>query len=546
MAATLENNEFPTILRCPDRVLGATEQTDFRFEEPAVDCGCPVEWQYVPGENGWNVVIYPGKSPVKYLKLRWHGDLARVESVLGDEWGRISATHAPVEWRSVMPFRPLPWFCIARAGETTLCYGVKTGCDCFAFFQLDCHGVTLFLNLMSGAAGTDVKVPFTACVVTETVSTAEESVYDTAKRFMHMLCEKPVLPKTPVFGVNNWYWAYGSICDEGVLREADYLAQMTDGVKNRPSLVIDDGWQINRTTQPHYYIGGPFDRCNEKFRDMQSLAQSIAQKHVRPGIWFRPLLTLGTLPEEAKLRTYANGMVMDPSHPYTLERVQRDAARLRSWGYEIIKHDFSGNDALGEDPFQATAHTTVLVSDGKCFYDNTKTTATILKNLYKALQKGAGDADMIGCSVVGHLAAGIHSIVRVGTDTSGCSLEWTIRNGVHSFMRLPMNDTFFRVDPDCAAFTDQVDAEMNLRFMELCALTGVTTFASITPGSLTGEQMKRINAIFRLADSGSAHYGIRHYERCAIPETFTNGREERRFNWMEYYDGSRTNLSWSK
>ena len=113
-------------------------------------------------------------------------------------------------------------------------------------------------------------------------------------------------------------------------------------------------------------------------------------------------------------------------------------------------------------------------------------------------------------------------------------------------MRLPMNDTFFRVDPDCAAFTDQVDAEMNLRFMELCALTGVTTFASITPGSLTGEQMKRINAIFRLADSGSAHYGIRHYERCAIPETFTNGREERRFNWMEYYDGSRTNLSWSK
>ncbi|MFR7743973.1 MAG: hypothetical protein ACLU3I_12305 [Acutalibacteraceae bacterium] len=143
-----------------------------------------------------------------------------------------------------------------KGRETTLCYGVKTGCDCFAFFQLDCHGVTLFLNLMSGAAGTDVKVPFTACVVTETVSTAEESVYDTAKRFMHMLCEKPVLPKTPVFGVNNWYWAYGSICDEGVLREADYLAQMTDGVKNRPSLVIDDGWQINRTTQPHYYIGG--------------------------------------------------------------------------------------------------------------------------------------------------------------------------------------------------------------------------------------------------------------------------------------------------
>ena len=35
-----------------------------------------------------------------------------LEELAANLWGRISATHAPVEWRSVMPFRPLPWFCI--------------------------------------------------------------------------------------------------------------------------------------------------------------------------------------------------------------------------------------------------------------------------------------------------------------------------------------------------------------------------------------------------------------------------------------------------
>jgi len=540
-----EDMGFTTIMRKPDAVMGATESTDFRFEEHVSDHVCPVEWSYVPSQKGWKVIIHPGKEPVKYLKMRWHGDFSAIEAVLGDEWGRISATYAPVEWRSVMPYRPLPWFCIARAGEKTVCYGVKTGCDCFAFFQLDCHGITLFMNLMSGAIGTDVKESFTACEVTETACGDNESVYATVRRFMSMLCEKPVLPKTPIFGVNDWYWAYGNISRETVLREADYLMEMTDGVTHRPSLVIDDGWQINRTTRPHYYIGGPFKYCNERFGDMQEVAERISEKGARPGIWFRPLLTLGTMPDEAKLREYGNGMVMDPSHPYTLERIQEDSARLRSWGYEIIKHDFSGNDAMGEDFFRASTHNTSLVTDGKRFYDNTKTTATILKKLYEAVQTGAGDADVIGCSVIGHLCAGIHSVMRVGDDTSGRSIEWTIRNGVHSFMRLPMNDTFFRIDPDCAAFTDMVDAETNLKFMELCAITGATTLASVTPYSLSDAQLKRINEIYRLADRNENHYGIAHYERCAVPEVFTNGIDERKFNWMEHYDGSRLNLSWT-
>lgn len=534
--------DWMTILRQPDRVMGATESSPLRFEE--AQAACPVEWNYAPAPGGWKVTVYPGKEPVKYLKLRWHGDFSRVDSVLGDEWGRISATHTPMEWRSVMPFRPLPWYFLARQGDSTGCYGVKTGCDCFAFFQLDSHGITLFLNLMSGGRGTDLREPLDACIVTQTESLGGETVFQTAQRFMGMLCDKPVLPRGSIFGVNNWYWAYGNISRESVRQETDYLLEMTDGVTQRPCMIIDDGWQCCRTPRPHYYIGGPFDRANSRFGDMEAVAGEICQKGARPGLWFRPLLTLGDLPPEAQLREYANGMVMDPSHPYTLERVQQDTARIRNWGFEVIKHDFSTNDALAADPFAVKNHMTTLCTDGKGFYDNTKTTATILKNLYKAIQAGAGDGDVIGCSTIGHLSAGIHSIQRVGTDTSGHSFEWTVRNGVHSFMRLPMNDRFFRMDPDCAAFTAMVDAKQNLQFLELCAITGVTTLASVKPGSLTEWEMGEINRIYRLADRQIPPYGISDYSRTAIPEQFSDGENTRQFDWTAFYDGARSHITW--
>lgn len=534
--------EWMTILRQPDRVTGAVTSTPLRFEE--VREPCPVNWTYAPCPGGWKITIYPGKEPVKYLKLRWHGDFSQVESVLGDEWGRISATHTPMEWRSVMPFRPLPWYFLARQGDAVACYGVKTGCDCFAFFQLDAHGITLFLNLMSGGQGTDLREPLDACIVTQTESRGNETVFQTAQRFMGMLCQNPVLPQGSFFGVNNWYWAYGNISQESVLQETDYLMEMTDGVRQRPCMIIDDGWQINRTLHPHYYIGGPFDRPNDRFEDMEAVAGEIQARGARPGLWFRPLLTLGRLPAEAQLREYANGMVMDPSHPYTLERVRQDAARIRGWGFEILKHDFSTNDALAADPFAVKNHMTRLCTDGRGFYDQTKTTATILKDLYRAIQAGARDGDVIGCSTIGHLSAGIHAIQRVGTDTSGHSFEWTVRNGVHSFMRLPMNDRFFRMDPDCAAFTPQVDSKGNLEFLELCAITGVTTLASVRPYSLTERELTEINRIFRLADRQKKPYEIMDYTRNAIPEQFSDGVHNRQFDWTACYDGARCHITW--
>ena len=536
-------SKFISVLRKPDFVLGATTNSPYRFEEKDNWQTCPIKYDYVIDNGVGKITVYPSGSPVKYLKLRWRGDFSNIDSVYGDQIER-SGESCYLEWRSVMPHRAMAWYCMVKSASDYAGYGVKTGADCFAFWQVDTRGITLFLNLCNGNNGTDLQSPLLACEVVELVSSGQNAYYF-HKDFCKKMCDNPIMPKTPIFGVNNWYWAYGNISKDIVIKETEHLKMITDGVKNRPSMIIDDGWQLNRSYGSYHYIGGPWEP-NATFKDMKETADFIREKGAKPGIWFRPLLTMGRVPEDAFFRAYDNGIVLDPSHPYTLEQVEKDANKIRNWGYEIIKHDFSTMDITGNAPLTSENHVSNLFSHDKPFYDNTKTTATIIKNLYKAIQNGAGNADVIGCNTIGHLTAGIHSIYRVGNDTSGRSFEWTRRFGVNSFMRLPQNENFFLADPDCAAFTDQVDSSLNLNYLEACAITGMTTLASITPYSLTDKEIKRINEIYKIADQNLLRYGIKNYDKTANPEVFTSadGKLEKEYDWIKAYEGSRIDLDW--
>lgn len=538
------DSKFVSILSKPDNDFGATELSPYRFEEAASKAS-DVKYDYVITEKSAKVIVYPSGSPVKFLKLRFRGDLSFVDKVYGDTWER-SGPRCYLEWRSVMGSRMMPWFCYLKGDDTVKCYGVKTGADCFASWFVDVHGVTLFLNLTNGKDGTDLKEPLVACEVAELEGERYEDSYTVAKRFSAMLCDKPVIPKEPIFGVNNWYWAYGKISFDSVMTETDYLMEMCGGTKHRPYMIIDDGWQLNRTYGTGAYIGGPW-LPNDRFNDMSRVVDAIHQKGAKAGLWFRPLLTLGDIPEEAKLEGFsAGGVLLDPSHPYVLEKAYNDAAAIRGWGFDLIKHDFSTMDYFGASPLTAERSKANIYERNKQPYDKSKTNATILKNLYKAIQRGAGEADIIACNAVGHLTAGIHSAYRTGNDTSGRSFEWTRRTGVNTVMRLPLNDTFYRGDPDCAAFTERVDASLNLDFLEMCAITGMTTLASVTPGILSEEEMRHINEIFKIADRDESRYGIVNYDRTADPNVFKSncGEDVRTFDWERAYDGARVVLDW--
>ncbi|MBR2459747.1 MAG: alpha-galactosidase [Clostridia bacterium] len=538
--------EFVDIMRAPDSAVGATEKSPFRFEEKEFGPCSDVKFSYDIGESSCKVTVYPSGSPVKYLKLRFRGDMSFVESVYSESWERVGRG-AYAEWRSVMPHRPLPWFCYIKGAGRYGCYGVKTGPDCLPFWQVDTRGVTLFLNLCCGNEGTDLAEPIVACEVVQYFSEEGADAYKVAQRFSRMMCDRPVLPKAPVFGVNNWYWAYGRISFDSIMGETDYLMKMCEGTVNRPYMIVDDGWQYNRTYSGGAYIGGPWEMPNERIGNMTELTDRIHAKGAKCGLWFRPLLTLGNIPDEALLTKAQNGgLILDPSHPYTLERVRRDAERIRSWGFDLIKHDYSTIDILGIDPFSAdNVFNFMKAAEGRMRRKN-KTTATVIKEFYRAIQDGAGDAEIIGCNTVSHLTAGIHSTYRTGNDTSGRHFELTHRHGVNSVMRLPQNDAFYRVDPDCAAFTAQVDPQLNLDYLEMCAVTGMTTLASVTPGILTEREMERINGIFLLADKDEMRLGIKNYDRTASPEIFTDsdGSTVREYNWESAYDGSRSVYTW--
>ena len=80
----------------------------------------------------------------------------------------------------------------------------------------------------------------------------------------------------------------------------------------------------------------------------------------------------------------------------------------------------------------------------------------------------------------------------------------------------------------------------------MCALTGMTTLASVTPGILNDSEMKRINAIFRIADGDKCRYSIKNYDKISTPYIFVSedGSQQREFDWDRAYDGTRIVLTW--
>ena len=82
-----------------------------------------------------------------------------------------------------------------------------------------------------------------------------------------------------MYGINDWYFAYGNNSAELILQHTSLLASLVTNASNKPFSVIDAGWAT----------GTDFSNPNEKFGDMQKLADEIRNLGMRPGIWTRPL-----------------------------------------------------------------------------------------------------------------------------------------------------------------------------------------------------------------------------------------------------------------
>lgn len=462
------------------------------------------------------VIKVSSSVPVSLLKLRWSKQFDPHTLFLGDELERGYGT---MGFHKMMPNRFMLWYFIATHDEMTEAYGVMTQANAFCFWQVDPAGVTLILDLRNGGNGVELGArELVAATVVAQVSHGGSS-FEATQAFCRRMCPNPVLPDHPVYGSNNWYYAYGISSNSEILADTDYLMSLTSDNTNPPYMVIDDGWQVDH--DPETYNGGPWNRGNTKFPDMAALAGQIKDKVARPGIWFRPLLDHSTdLPIE--WRNPING-TLDPSHPAVLQRVHDDIVRISQWGFQLIKHDFSTFDAFGKWDFQMRPFVT---QDSWNFYDHTLTSAEIIKQLYQTIWEAAQPFGtfIMGCNTIGHLGAGLMQLDRIGDDTSGKEWERARQMGINSLaFRLPQDGTFFRIDADCVGITDQIDWSFNRQWADLLAESGTALFVSDTPHLLQGSAVNELKAAFALGSIQDHHFVPQDWEWDDYPTKWTDG-----------------------
>lgn len=358
-----------------------------------------------------------------------------------------------------------------------------------------------------------------------------ECPHEAARAFCRRLCPQPRLPRGPVFGVNTWYSTYGFITASGCIELAQRAAEWAAG-EGKAFLVVDDGWQAFRSWS---YNGGPWRAGGPGFENMADLAEAIRQAGARPGIWYRPLLQEGLLPPSWALRAprphgfFDHGLILDPSHPEAAEFLAEDLRRLVSWGFEFIKHDFTTYDVLG---WWGRGVPGPWIEDGWSFADRSRTSAEILRAFYGLLRDAAGEALLLGCNTVGHLAAGSHELHRAGDDTSGRTWERTRRMGINALaFRMPQHETFFALDPDCVGLTSQVPWFFNRQWLELTARAGTPLFISPELEAIGPEQHSALRNAFAAAAQSRKPGKPLDWMQTSCPELWEFADGEARFDW---------------
>lgn len=454
-------------------------------------------------------------SKVKWIKLRWN-NLSWDKNVrfLGDAWER---GYGDMEWKGMNPNRFMPWYFCAKSEAKFVCYGVKVRPSAMCFWQVDSLGMTLFLDVRCGGSGVNLKgrviklADVIACEMRDCTS------FEAMQEFCGQMCEDPILPKYPVYGSNNWYYAYGKSSESEILADCDYILNLTKDIENKPYMVIDDCWQEHHRLNE--YNGGPWTKGNEKFPDMKALADKLVQKGVRPGIWVRLLLN-----EDENIKNewrLSHNNCIDPTNPEALNYIKEDIKRICNWGYTLIKHDFSTFDLFGKWGFQMSP---LVTDDGWHFYDDSLTSAEVVKLLYKAIldasvEASNGETLILGCNTIGHLGAGYMHINRTGDDTSGVIWERTRFMGVNTLaFRLPQHGKFYEIDADCVGIDGGISWSMNKQWADVLAKSGTPLFISVRPNILDETEKQELHEILKVASKQEHHVIPVDWEETTCPE----------------------------
>jgi len=445
-------------------------------------------------ENGALVLTLQAPSTrVVLVHIRWQSAPSPKLKVLGDAWER---SYGDLGWRNIIPERVLPWYFATFDGQFCHAYGVKTDARALCFWQLDPEGVSLWLNVANGGNGVELgqRVLTMASVVTRH-GVADEPAIDCVAALCKQMCARPTRPIAPIYGANDSCYSYGQSTAESILRDTDFIVSVSPAAGVRPFSVIDGGWTDGTAAWP----------------DMGKLAAGIKQRNARPGLWIRPLEAPKDASQNLLLlndrfgprKNRADEYAYDPTVPEAQEKIRAKLHQAVGWGYEMVKHDYSTYDLLGQWGFEMGPQPTL---PGWSLHDRSLTNAEAIAALYALISDAAGDRMIIdGCNTVGHLGQGVFDLQRIGDDTSGHQWERTRRMGVNTLaFRLPQNGTFFTIDPDLVGITEAVPWEFNRQWLDVLPRSGAATIVSSSPSMRGPEQLAALREAFQLAAAGGA------------------------------------------
>jgi alpha-galactosidase len=470
------------------------------------------------------VELATSSAHIKRIGLRWRERLDDTRAILGDAWERA---YGDLAWRGFEPDRVMPWYVATWDGARTHAYGVRTGAGAFCSWYVDSDGISLWADVRSGAAPLELGERVLAvCDVVCRPGRDGESAFAAIHSFCRQMCAAPRLPASPVYGSNDWYYAYGNNSAATVLADAEHIIELSPSGANRPFVVIDDGWQPGRGASRAG--AGTWDHANEKFPDLPRLLGDITQRGARPGMWIRPLQAAADVPDSWRLARDRN--VLDPTVAGVSEKVAADIARLREWGCAMIKHDYSTYDLSGQWGFQMGA---TLTRDGWTFAEGPKrTTAEVIGELYRTIRAAASDATIIGCNTVSHLSAGVFEICRIGDDTSGTEWARVCKMGVNTLaFRGAQHGAFYTADADCVGVTNAIPWALNRQWLDLVARSGTMLFVSLAPDALGADQRRDLRSALAMAARPAPLGEPLDWQKTAWPAKWRLMGAERSYDW---------------
>ncbi|MBQ7596617.1 MAG: alpha-galactosidase, partial [Clostridia bacterium] len=340
----------------------------------------------------------------------------------------------------------------------------------FVCFEYDKSGITAKIDCRSGGDGVRLGGR-TLKLCTFVFEHYDLPPYESLCAYCRKICDNPILPDEKIYGGNNWYYAYGDSSYDQIVSDAALQAQLAKGIENRPFMVVDDGWQKNGADG--------LIEPNEQFGDMKALAGEMKTLGVRPGIWIR-LLENDSEAITPDMRILRNGerVYLDPTNKKVQTLIKQNIERIKAWGYELIKHDFSTFDMFGD--FGKDLTDTITNYDGWHFEDESKTNAEIVKDFYNLIKEACGSMLIIGCNTISHLCAGFVHINRTGDDTSGREWARTRKMGVNTLaFRLAQNEAFYIADADCVGILDNsIPWNKNSQWLDLLSKSNTALFIS--------------------------------------------------------------------